>query len=791
MADIRSIFLAAVILCSGCRFAAAETASTGVFNATSPLGINVADVVHLNAMPEQNLLQTGFLDVTKPPYKADPTGKVDSTKALADAIFFGRHHKLAVYFPCGDYLVSNKINCRGGWSDERTPNHKYLPWVETWPCVLVGDRRGPRKPRIILAPKSPGFGSAHAPKPVLEFYAHAVTRKNTIDPLPAQDGSSNYQQLLYGIDIEIGPGNPGAAAVAFDASEGSTIQDCTFDVGDGFTAIFGGPGSGGAIFNVAVNGGQIGMYLYSARPTCTLTGCRFAGQREAGLKYAQRGPLTLVGCEFLMSPGVPAIGIDARANGSASLVDCRIDYTRPAQNTVAIETKAAIFIRNSWIRNAGLLMSSPEGKVSAPESGIWSRVVEMASSSDCYTKPMTTPIYIDGKVESGIFKNLREGGDVPVDLRTRHLWDETTFPSWDRPGCVNVKEAPYKARGDGNTDDSAALQKAIDENETIFLPKGAYRVTKTLKLGPKTKIFGISPSYCMIVPMPVAGGDFTTPDDPKPVIRTADAADGETILAFFSVFMPREEGKACCWLDLAAGNTVVRCVLPIIGYTVADLDPLKRGIYPWTNWKWEDLESFALQTGFIKHFWTPYNFEGTEDTSVGPDSHEGGIPNWPMVRVHGNGSGRWYLFVDLDLQQHGMRHRRILVENTKGPFSIYHAQFQYGHGTAEMEVDHSENVTVYGIKNERPAIAMWIKNSKNILLTGVGGPSTLSPTRGKIAIENSSDVTLAGLTPDFHPDRPSMRFPFVRSTLKDGTKIETGPYERPALFKISGPSGEP
>ena len=153
---------------------------------------------------------------------------------------------------------------------------------------------------------------------------------------------------------------------------------------------------------------------------------------------------------------------------------------------------------------------------------------------------------------------------------------------------------------------------------------------------------------------------------------------------------------------------------------------LEKGIYPWTNWKWEDLDSFSLQIGFIKHFWTH------DDWEPYPDTHEGGIPNWPKVRVHDNGSGQWFLFVDLDLQPHGFRHRRMVIENTKDPFSIYHAQLQYGHGAAEIEVNHAENVAVYGIKNERPVLAFWVRNSSHVLMTGVGGPSTLNRDRGKI-----------------------------------------------------------
>lgn len=751
------------------------------FKMSDALGINADDVKNLNNMPEQTLLHTGLLDVTKPPFSADLTGKQDSTKAIADAVFFGRHHKLAVYFPAGDYLVGDTISCVAGWSDERTPNHKYLPWVENWPCVLIGDRRGNRKPRIILAPKSPGFDKAGKPKPVFDFFARGVVRKNADGPLPAPDGSTNYQQLMYGIDVEIGTGNPGAAVATFDASEGSSIQDCTFDVHAGYTGILHGPGSGGAIFNVTINGGSIGMVLDSGRPACTITGCRFAGQRKAGLSYSQRGALTLVGCEFILSPGVPAVNIENTRGGSASLVDCSIDYTGSAPDTVAIQAKAALYLRDTWIRNAGTLLSSSAGNISAPGVDGWTHVIEAASTCDGYKKPMETPIYVDGKKEFGIVQNLRSTTEGPVNLRSRHLWNEGAFPYWDRPESINVKNAPYHARGDGSTDDTEALQRAINENEIVFLPKGAYRVTKTLKLKPKTKLFGISPSNCMLVPVAISGGDFNDPNNPKPVIQTADTVSAETILAFFSVFTPHEEGSGYSMLDVACGNMIARCILPITGYTVADIDPYRKGIYPWTNWKWEDMDSFTLQLGYLEHLRTP-----TEDSSFGPDNHEGGIPNWPMVRIHDNGSCRWYIFIDLDSQRQGLRHRRLLVENTKGPVRLYHAQFQHEHGVAEMEISNSENAAVYSVKNERSSTILLIQNSHNILMTGIGGPCWAAKSHKKVIINNSSNVTLSGLTPDF--TGANLNLSFVHATLKGGSEIETGEFERPILFKITDES---
>ncbi|NJK90760.1 MAG: hypothetical protein HC904_02345 [Blastochloris sp.] len=51
---------------------------------------------------------------------------------------------------------------------------------------------------------------------------------------------------------------------------------------------------------------------------------------------------------------------------------------------------------------------------------------------------------------------------------------------------ADVTKAPYGAKGDGVTDDTAAIQKALFENYgIIYLPKGTYLVSNTLKWGPE------------------------------------------------------------------------------------------------------------------------------------------------------------------------------------------------------------------------------------------------------------------------------------------------------------------
>jgi hypothetical protein len=56
------------------------------------------------------------------------------------------------------------------------------------------------------------------------------------------------------------------------------------------------------------------------------------------------------------------------------------------------------------------------------------------------------------------------------------------------PGMIDVTSAPYGALGDGTTDDTQSIQKALDAHcdgatpKAIFFPEGTYRITRTLYL---------------------------------------------------------------------------------------------------------------------------------------------------------------------------------------------------------------------------------------------------------------------------------------------------------------------
>jgi len=64
-------------------------------------------------------------------------------------------------------------------------------------------------------------------------------------------------------------------------------------------------------------------------------------------------------------------------------------------------------------------------------------------------------------------------------------------------GYVNVKDAPYHARGDGVSDDTAAIQAAIDAAAQVYVPTGRYRVS-SLRLRSGIHLAGSGPDAVLV-----------------------------------------------------------------------------------------------------------------------------------------------------------------------------------------------------------------------------------------------------------------------------------------------------
>lgn len=703
------------------------------------------------------LAELGVLDVTAAPFRADPTGRTDATKAIQAAVDFARENQLVCYFPTGDYLVSDTIVCEqyrplrpDGVSRSPDRNH---------PCVLMGGRRGGQRPRLILAPRSRGYDNPRSPKPVVHFWAPGIGREAPVD----QDQPNiSMNQMFVGIDVLIGEGNPGATAIRHRGAQGSGVQDCTLDVRYGYCGLEGGCGSGGGHIRVTILGGQIGLDLRETQPAPTVTGFTFIGQHQAAVVCASRQTAVLVGTIIRFAGSGPAIAsgnLQRRAHhGQLCIIDSVIER-QSGPGEIGIWCGSGLYLRNVYFRGFASPIVQPELPAESRIDGnheAWLRITEYAAGvaqafsrqGRRYTYP--APIYLDGKkYDQPYLLESDKVSEPPADLQARHIWDDD-FPHWQAPTAVNVKA--YGAVGDGVTDDTAAIQRAINDHPTVFLPKGIYAVSKTLRLQPQTRLIGAHRCFTWLHPIASAGGDFRNPENPRPVVQTADNAEAATMLAFLGIRSLTDSQAAYC-LHWQAG---------------------RRSIFRDVN--------------------IAFKFRAPPQ-GLAPPKHPARLFHRPLVLVDGNGGGRWYNFHQESSQGHGPDYRHILIQGTRQPMHMYQCNVEHARSDGNLEIRDAENVFLYGVKGEYYRPIVRITGSRRVGIFGYGGNAAATPGNALFVIENSADFVLVHLvdSPRFPHGQPDTYFagdgvdPELWHMLLEqtaaGEEIRTKPVERPVLYK--------
>jgi hypothetical protein len=599
---------------------------------------------------------------------------------IQQAVRAARDARLSVFFPAGVYRVSDTIVADQP-RQRRVANA--LLRRDDFPCVLWGSTRGGRA-RIALADNAPGFGDAKNPKPVIRSESY--------------NGNPNvsFNQMIVHVDVDLGCGNDGAIGIDHQGAQGCVTEDVTVVAVGAFAGFRGTHGSGGGASHITVRGGRFGLYLAGlgsrpryagSQPSPVISNVNLIGQTEKAILSGTRGPLTLVGAS-IDGPGVHIQGPWGAWNGALNIVDSII--CRRGEGPV-ITGNRPVCLSNVYFKNAPEIvrLENVPALKGAPQG--WTHVKEYAAGpSPAY------PVWVDGVKRRAPLVVVKRDSAPPGDLLRPHQWTEP-LPSWEDAGVVNVKDEPYAAAGDGTTDDTNAIQKALDESRDVFLPKGIYRIARPLRLRAETRFFGTG-VHSKIDPLPQAAA-FCDPKNPQPMVTTPDDPAATCTIAFLQLWCRIPGAHAIHWQ--AGRRSMVRNVRTKPG-------PYLRGAPP---------------------------------------------SNHPMILIDGSGGGRWYnALMHMKFPQ-GLQHRHVLARGTREPLTFYMLNPEHSAADYMVEFRGVRNVNIYGVKAEtlgargpRDLTPVLIHDSSAFRVFGHGGNASPPSGQPLYRIERCSDFLLANVT---------------------------------------------
>jgi hypothetical protein len=637
---------------------------------------------------DRSLWEFGILDVTKAPYGADPSGQRDSTAAIQQAVRDARDARMVAYFPCGTYLVSQTIEAA---QRQVVPDWSRLSFVrDDFPCVLWGGTHGGRA-KIVLADNAPGFADPAKPRPVL-FVASCTAET----PAGLQPNIS-FNNMIVSLDVDLGGGNAGAIGVDHQGAQGSVTEDCHVDAEGAFAGFRGVSGSGGSASHISVTGGRYGLYLAGlgemrgfggSQPSPVISYLTLGGQSERAIYSATRGPLTIVG-GLIEGAGIEVAGPPwAAFDSPLNLVDSTV-YLRG--EGPAIAANRPICLSNVYFEGADEIVRLDSGTVLKGAGQGWIHVTEYAAGpSPAY------PVWVGGGKRDEPLAVLERGVPPPDDFRAAHAWTQP-LPSRDDPAVANVRNDPYGASGDGETDDTKAIQRALDETRDVFLPKGIYRISEPLRLPSDSRLFGLG-VYSIIEPLPDAPA-FADAVRPSPIVVSPNDPDATCTVAFLQLWCRYPEAYAIRWQ--AGRGSMVRNVRT----------------KPWPR-----------------------------PRDAPPTDH-------PLILIDGHGGGRWYDALMHYKFAQGPSQRHVLVRGTRQPLAFYMLNPEHSAADYMVEFDDVRDVRVYGIKSEtlgaggpRALTPVLIRNSSDFRIFGHGGNATPPSGQPLYRIEDCSDFLLANFT---------------------------------------------
>lgn len=643
-----------------------------------------------------------------------PTGG-DVTESLQKAIndLKDRDNMGIIYIAPGTYTMSGTI---------------FVP-----PSIrLIG--YGEQRPVFVLKKNSPGFDQQYPEdggnaKYMFWFISNMV--KDGIEP--AEATSATFYQAFENIDVKVEDGNPSAVIFRTHYAQHSFIEHCELWIGKGKAGVY---EVGNEMEDVIFHGGDHGIYTGKTSPgwQMTIVNTVFDGQRVSAIRTKEAG-MTLVRVTMKNAP----VGLEVWPGFTekAYLQDCTMENIKDAAivETSILTATNQLNVKNVVCRNTPTFLKFNEG--------------------DSRTIPGQGKIYQVNDAAMGlVLASADAEGEMILSADITPLAKMPEAPVNDIPALPDMSTWTYAtdfgAVGDGETDNTAALQKLIDEHEVIFLPQGQYRISETLTLKPDTKIIGMDPVSTRIF-IKEGTPAFSGWGDPKPLMIAPKG--GHNVLSGFSISVSGFNYRAVALKWMAGEDSYVNDVMFTSG--VSRKGPARMSAT-------QEMQNVTKRARIMD--------KGLEETY--DNQH------WSLWITNGGGGVFKDVWINNSLSSAG-----LVIENTSTPGKIYEMSVEH-HVRNEVVIRNAANWNILALQLEQETregsdiIPMEIHDSHDINFANFYAFRVISIVRPQlytVKTWNSRDINFF----NFH-NFTQMRFTTNTSVydVNSGNKVKPWEFTR-------------
>ncbi len=623
-----------------------------------------------------------------------------------------------LYIPEGTYRISKTVYV---WSGIR----------------LIG--YGKNRPLFLLSRSTPGYQEGED-KYMLFFSGSRGPDGGS----PRDGGAGTFYSAITNIDIRIETGNPAAVGIRFHVAQHSFVSHMDFHLGSARAGLH---DIGNEVEDLHFHGGQYGIITARAAPGWPILAidCTFEGQSKAALKVEQSG-LAIV------RPSIKDVPV------VAEIVPDQSDQLWISDGSFENVSGPAIIISNG---------KNPRCQVNL-ENVACRNVPVIAKFRETGKEiPVKSSKYNIDRFSHGLhIESLGVNREIRSSVETRDLdrmpaavpSDIPRLPSQDT--WVNVNDLGI--RGDGKTDNTAALRKAIAEHSTLFFPMGLYNVSNTLKLRPDTVLIGFHPSRT-VINLPDNSPEYQDAGRARSLIEAPGG--GKNIISGIGVYTGAVNASAVAIKWMAGAESMVNDVRLHGGHGTR----LDTGGRDW----WKSRETWNSQAaslwvtegggGTFKDIWTPNVFAKSG-----------------MLITDTDTGGRLYAMSS----EHHVKNE-VIIKNASN-WHFYALQFEEereeGPEALPLEIDNSSNITFSNTLFYRVVScfvpfpnAIKITNSSNIRFRNLH-----SYSNSRVAFDNSlyaPDFDIQIRDPeyavlDYSGDAPPQVPQPASVVLESGAKVE-------------------